>query len=142
MTREHRHRHGAGSSWSTRPGPSSSTFLLVDRMSDVTIPARLGRAGKKYGPGPAFVAGWAALGIALSGATQLRVAGVQLGPAEAVLTMWILFVTFLLLRGLNFTTGRVFLGVHGLLVGLIDLAGPRRNGCCPHQNDRYGQCFS
>ena len=55
-----------------------------------------------------FVAGWAALGVVLSGATQLRPAELPLGPGELLLVTWMMFVTFLLLRGMPFSSGRVF----------------------------------
>ena len=52
-----------------------------------------------------FVTGWAALGVVLTGATQLRAGGVPLGPGELLLAAWVLFVVFLLLVGLNFKIG-------------------------------------
>src|SRR5919106_6084161 len=55
-----------------------------------------------------FVAGWAALGVTLSGATQLRMQGLPIGPSEVVLACWLAFVGFLLLRGVRFGTSRVF----------------------------------
>lgn len=54
-----------------------------------------------------FIGTWAALGLVLSGATQLRVAGLPIGPAEGVLAAWILFFAWLLLRGFRFTLDRV-----------------------------------
>ena len=54
-----------------------------------------------------FVAGWAAFGITLSGATQLRPEG-PIGPSEAILAGWMAFVIFLLLRGVHFAKSRVF----------------------------------
>ncbi len=60
-----------------------------------------------------FVAGWAALGITLSGATQLRTSGLPIGLSELMLGGWICFVVFLLLRGVPFTAGRVFFGLAG-----------------------------
>jgi hypothetical protein len=71
-----------------------------------------------------FVAGSAALGITLSGATQLRMTSLPAGPSELILVSWVLFVAVLLLRGVRFTAGRVFFGIVGywllalLLLGL------------------------
>ena len=56
-----------------------------------------------------LVAGWAAFGVTLSGATQLRPQGLPVGPSELILAAWLAFVVFLLLRGARFRTGRVFL---------------------------------
>jgi hypothetical protein len=39
-----------------------------------------------------FVAGWAALAVILTSATQLRSAAVPLGPGEVLLAIWLLFV--------------------------------------------------
>jgi hypothetical protein len=70
-----------------------------------------------------FVAGWAALGVTLSGATQLRVPGLPVGPSELMLMAWIMFVAFLLLQGVRFTAGRAFFGLAGYwLVSLFLLA--------------------
>ena len=55
-----------------------------------------------------FVAGWAALGVTLSGATQLRMEGLPAGLSELVLAAWLAFVAFLLLRGARVGTSRVF----------------------------------
>jgi O-antigen ligase len=60
-----------------------------------------------------FVATWAALGVTLSTATQLRLYGLPVGVSEAILTAWILFVIFLILRGAPFAIPRIFLGVTG-----------------------------
>ena len=50
---------------------------------------------------------WAASGIVLTSATQLRLAG-PVGAGELLLVGWILFVVFLLLRGASVATGRLF----------------------------------
>jgi O-antigen ligase len=46
-----------------------------------------------------FITAWAALAVVLTGATQLRLPGLPIGPGEVLLAGWILFVGFLLLRG-------------------------------------------
>ena len=48
------------------------------------------------------VVGWAALGVTLTGATQLRMEGLPLGPGEALLAFWMGFVAFCLLRKVPF----------------------------------------
>jgi O-Antigen ligase len=58
-----------------------------------------------------FIAGWAALGVTLSGATQLRMEGLPVGPSELVLAAWMSFVVFLLLRGVRFGSSQ------GMVVG-------------------------
>ena len=46
-----------------------------------------------------LVAWWVALAVLLTGATQLRPAGLPIGPGEALLGGWILFTAMLLLSG-------------------------------------------
>ena len=46
-----------------------------------------------------LVAWWVALAVVLTGATQLRSPGLPIGPGEALLAAWILFVLILLLGG-------------------------------------------
>ena len=70
-----------------------------------------------------FVAGWAALGVTLSGATQLRMEGLPAGPSEAVLAAWLAFVGFLLLRGIRFGTSRVFLVMGGYWLAQFAVLG-------------------
>jgi O-antigen ligase len=70
-----------------------------------------------------FVAGWAALGVTLSGATQLRMEGFPAGPSEAVLAAWLAFVGFLLLRGVRFGTSRVFLLMGGYWLAQLAVLG-------------------
>lgn len=48
------------------------------------------------------VTGWAALGAALTSATQLRMEGLPLGPGEALLALWMACVAFCLLRKVPF----------------------------------------
>jgi O-antigen ligase len=48
------------------------------------------------------IAVWAAVGIVLTGATQLRLAGQPIGPGELLLVLWAAFVGFCLLRGVRF----------------------------------------
>jgi len=55
-----------------------------------------------------FVAGWAALAVILTSATQLRSAAVPVGPGEVLLATWLLFVGLLLLRGQRVILGTVF----------------------------------
>jgi O-antigen ligase len=55
-----------------------------------------------------FVAGWAALAVILTGATQLRSAAVPVGPGEVLLATWLLFFAILLLRGQRIVLGAVF----------------------------------
>lgn len=75
------------------------------------IPARISARPARSAPkGLAlqrFIAGWAAFGVTLSGATQLRMAGLPAGPAELILAAWVGFVVFLVLRGVRFAGGRV-----------------------------------
>ena len=68
-----------------------------------------------------LVAGWAALGITLSGATQLRIAGQPIGPSELILGSWLLFVLFLGLRRLSVVGSRasVVLGAYWLTVLML-----------------------
>lgn len=71
-----------------------------------------------------LVAGWAALGITLSEATQLRTEDLPIGLSEVILGAWICFVVFLLLRGVPFKLGRTFVGLAGywmLAWGLLGL---------------------
>lgn len=68
-----------------------------------------------------FTAGWAALGITLSGATQLRIAGLPVGPAEVVLAVWVLFLVFLLLRGVRFAGTRLAVILGGYWLGALML---------------------
>jgi O-Antigen ligase len=70
-----------------------------------------------------FVAGWAALGVTLSGATQLRLAELPVGPSELILAVWILFVAFLLLRGVRFAGSRVTIIVIGYWLAALTLMG-------------------
>jgi O-antigen ligase len=69
------------------------------------------------------VACWAAFGVTLSGATQLRIAGQPIGPSELILVGWLLFVLFLRLRGVPVATSpvSVTLGVYWL--GALTLLG-------------------
>jgi hypothetical protein len=53
------------------------------------------------------IAGWAALGVTLTSATQLRMAG-PLGPGEALLALWMAVFGFLLLRGMRFSYSNAF----------------------------------
>jgi O-antigen ligase len=55
-----------------------------------------------------FVAGWAALAVILTSATQLRSAALPIGPGEVLLATWLLFVAILLLRGQRIVLGPVF----------------------------------
>jgi O-antigen ligase len=48
------------------------------------------------------IAVWAAVGVVLTGATQLRLAGQPIGPGELLLVPWVAFVGFCLLRGVRF----------------------------------------
>lgn len=69
--------------------------------------------------------GWAALGIALTSATQLRMAGLPLGPGEMLLALWMAFVGFCLLRNVPFgysAAFRPFLG-YWLISAVILAAG-------------------
>ena len=54
------------------------------------------------------VAGWAALGVALTSATQLRMAALPVGPGEALLALWMAFLAFCLLRGMPFSYSAAF----------------------------------
>jgi O-antigen ligase len=54
-----------------------------------------------------LLASWAALGVTLSGATQLRPRGLPIGPAEVILGCWLCFVLFLWLRGAPVASSRV-----------------------------------
>jgi O-antigen ligase len=56
---------------------------------------------------------WAATGIVLTSATQLRLGGFPVGPGELLLAGWMSFVGFLLLRGASFTAGRLVLFMFG-----------------------------
>jgi O-antigen ligase len=58
-----------------------------------------------------LIATWAALGITLSGATQLRFGGAPLGPSEIILGCWIFFVILLFLRGVPFKPSEAFFGL-------------------------------
>jgi O-antigen ligase len=58
-----------------------------------------------------LLAAWSALGLVLSGATQLRIGGYPLGPSELIMGCWMLFVVFLLLRGMPFKAGPAFFGL-------------------------------
>jgi O-antigen ligase len=96
--------------------------LMAQTVAERTAarPARTDRRGAGL---QRLIAGWAAFGITLSGATQLRLGGLPVGPSELMLVTWILFVVILLLRGMPFTTGRVFFGLAGYwLVALVLLA--------------------
>jgi O-antigen ligase len=70
---------------------------------------------------------WAAIGVVMTGATQLRLAGQPMGPGELLLVVWIAFVGFCLLRGVRFAytnTFKVFLTfwlVSALLMSLGSL---------------------
>ena len=46
-----------------------------------------------------FAAWWVALAVILSGATQLRLGALPIGPGEALLSCWVLFMAMLLLGG-------------------------------------------
>jgi hypothetical protein len=70
-----------------------------------------------------FVAGWAALGVTLSGATQLRMQGVPVGPSELILAIWLAFVVFLLLRGVRLGSSRVFVLMAGYWLAQIAILG-------------------
>jgi O-antigen ligase len=70
-----------------------------------------------------FVAGWAALGVTLGGATQLRVGGLPVGPSEFVLAAWLLFVGFLLLRGARFAGTQVTIIIGGYWLAALTLLG-------------------
>src|SRR5688572_19993496 len=54
------------------------------------------------------IAGWAALGVTLTSATQLRMEGLPLGPGEALLALWMAACGFLLLRGMDFSYSKAF----------------------------------
>jgi O-antigen ligase len=58
-----------------------------------------------------FVAGWAALAVMVTSATQLRSAAVPVGPGEVLLATWLLFVGLLLLGGRRVVLGSVFRGL-------------------------------
>ena len=70
-----------------------------------------------------FVAGWAAFGVTLSGATQLRMQGLPIGPSEVVLACWLAFVGFLLLRGVRFGASRVFAIMGGYWLAQLAILG-------------------
>jgi O-Antigen ligase len=70
-----------------------------------------------------FVAGWAAFGVTLSGATQLRMEGLPVGPSEVILAVWLAFVAFLLLRGVRLGTSRVFLVMGGYWLAQLAILG-------------------
>ena len=70
-----------------------------------------------------LVIGWAALGVALSPATQLRASGLPIGPSEVVLLGWMLFVSFLLLRGAPFSSGRLFSALAAYWASALTLMG-------------------
>jgi O-antigen ligase len=55
-----------------------------------------------------FVAGWAALAVVLTSATQLRPAAAPIGPGEFLIAGWLLFVGILLLGGQRVVRGSVF----------------------------------
>ena len=95
-------------------------------MSQITaerVAAWSGRTARRGAGLERFTAGWAALGITLSGATQLRVAGLPAGPSELILATWILFVAFLLLRGVKISGTRVFALVGVYWLGALILLG-------------------
>lgn len=70
-----------------------------------------------------FVAGWAALGVTLSGATQLRMQGLPVGPSEVILAVWLAFVAFLLLRGTKVATSRVYVVMGGYWLAQLAILG-------------------
>lgn len=70
-----------------------------------------------------FIAGWAALGVTLSGATQLRMEGLPAGPSEVILAAWLAFVGFLLLRGVRFAPSRVFVVMTGYWLAQLAILG-------------------
>ena len=70
-----------------------------------------------------LVAGWAAFGITLSGATQLRIGGLPVGPSEFILAAWIAFVGFLLLRGVRFAPSRAFAVLGGYWLAQLAILG-------------------
>jgi hypothetical protein len=59
----------------------------------------------------------------LSTATQLRLYGLPIGISEMILVTWILFVSFLLLRGVRFTADRAFVPVAGYWLVSLTLLG-------------------
>ena len=75
------------------------------------------------------IAGWAALGVALTSATQLRMAGLPLGPGEALLALWMAFVAFCLLRNVPFSYSAAFRPFLALLVDLGRSSGSRQRHC-------------
>jgi hypothetical protein len=60
-----------------------------------------------------LLACWAALGIVLASAAQFRASSIPVGPGELLLVGWILFIAVQLLRGVRFSTGRIFWFVLG-----------------------------
>jgi hypothetical protein len=68
---------------------------------------------------------WAALGIALTSATQLRIAGLPTGPGEVVVALWMAFFAFCLLRGVRFSYSRAFalLATYWSIGALLLMAG-------------------
>jgi O-antigen ligase len=95
-----------------------STQVIAEHLAAGNAAAVRRRSGLQR-----WLAGWAAFGITLSGATQLRIGGggVPLGPSEVILGCWMFFVIFLLLRGVPFKPGDAFLGlvVYWLLAWIL-----------------------
>jgi O-antigen ligase len=87
--------------------------VIAERLAQTDALATRRRTGLQRS-----LACWAALGITLSGATQLRIAGQPIGPSELILVGWLLFVLFLRLRGVPVARSRVpvVLGVYWLAV--------------------------
>lgn len=81
-----------------------------------------------------IIAVWAAIGVVLTGATQLRLPGTPVGPGEVVLALWMAFFGFCLLRGVRFqysSAFRVFLAfwlLAALLMALGSLVALHING--------------
>jgi O-antigen ligase len=95
----------------------------MSRVTTQRVAAWDGRTTRRGAGLQRFVAGWAAFGVTLSGATQLRMAGLPLGPSELILVAWILFVVFLLLRGVKFARSRVLLVLGAYWLGALILLG-------------------
>ena len=121
-----RAQRGTGRQPTRRPAGFSSAAGGTSGGATQVIAEHLAAGGGRTvrqwrGPPPRFVAGWAALGITLSGATQLRMAGLPVGASELILAAWIAFIVFLLLRGAKIAPGRVFVMLGGYWLGALML---------------------
>ena len=84
-----------------------------------------------------FVAGWAALGITLSGATQLRTSGLPIGLSEVFLAGWICFVDLPAVAGPPVHDRSRVLRARWLLAAGVGPAGARSHDRHPGAQDQH-----